>query len=623
MRILPILILLFVSFSYSAQAQMHHHGDGKMHHHDAPANTTMNHDSMPSLTIMSIDGPVPWTSLDLNNNPKNFQFAIVTDRTGGHRPGVFMDAINKLNLLQPEFVMSVGDLIEGYTEDIDELNRQWDEFDSFVQQLDMPFFYLPGNHDITNQTMEDLWKKRLGPTYYHFVYNNVLFLALNSEDQKKGAGKGTISDEQYEYIQKVLAENKDVDWTLVFMHQPLWTQKSPERWYDVENLLKDRKHTVYTGHVHRYTKYVRNKRNYFTLATTGGASGLRGPSMGEFDHVVWITMTEQGPIMANLLLEGIWDENVLDENMRDFISNMGRKTPFSTTPIYTNQDFGKGEMTIKVTNDENIPMHVVFKEEFSKDIVGILSKKEIEVEPNSVEKIQLELLKRKELADEPMTLKAEVSYKGDESASKIKLPYQFNIKPLQKYALTKVKKAKKIDGKSKDWQKFNYHFLADDGGDAKVAFDVAYDDEYFYFAAQVMDDTLVSTGKGAPWSQDNIAFGVNPLPAHLSAMSTGRDWYSSEIFQMMTPATADAESVLYRNMPEGFEMKCVATDYGYFAEAKLPLKHIEEKQGKNWKTLRIQVALDDKDGENTNRYWWQPDWMSKENVVGSGMFFRE
>ena len=53
-----------------------------------------------------------------------------------------MDGVNKLNLLQPEFVISVGDLIEGYTENQKELNRQWDEFDGFVKQLQMPFFYI-------------------------------------------------------------------------------------------------------------------------------------------------------------------------------------------------------------------------------------------------------------------------------------------------------------------------------------------------------------------------------------------------------------------------------------------------------------------------------------------------
>ena len=127
------------------------------------------------LQIDIPNGPKPWTSLDLNNDEKNFQFAIVSDRTGGHRPGVFMEGVHRLNLLQPEFVMSVGDLIEGYTEDLVELNRQWDEFDGFVEQLEMPFFYVPGNHDITNQVMEDLWKKRLGPTHLLFYLQRCTF----------------------------------------------------------------------------------------------------------------------------------------------------------------------------------------------------------------------------------------------------------------------------------------------------------------------------------------------------------------------------------------------------------------------------------------------------------------
>lgn len=76
-----------------------------------------------TIRVEPIEGPTPWSSLRLNNDPNRFQFAIVTDRTGGHRPGIFEDGVRKLNLLQPEFVMSVGDLIEGYTEDLAELDR--------------------------------------------------------------------------------------------------------------------------------------------------------------------------------------------------------------------------------------------------------------------------------------------------------------------------------------------------------------------------------------------------------------------------------------------------------------------------------------------------------------------
>jgi hypothetical protein len=31
----------------------------------------------------------PWTSLKLNNDPDQFQFAVVSDRTGGHRDKIF------------------------------------------------------------------------------------------------------------------------------------------------------------------------------------------------------------------------------------------------------------------------------------------------------------------------------------------------------------------------------------------------------------------------------------------------------------------------------------------------------------------------------------------------------
>lgn len=96
----------------------------------------------------------PWTHLQFNNNPAHFQFIIVADRYGGCRPGIFAGAIDKINLLQPEFVMCVGDLISGQTESEIELDKQWIEFDGIVDRLEMPFFYLPGNHDISNEVME-------------------------------------------------------------------------------------------------------------------------------------------------------------------------------------------------------------------------------------------------------------------------------------------------------------------------------------------------------------------------------------------------------------------------------------------------------------------------------------
>ena len=247
----------------------------------------------------------PWTHLDFRDDAANFQFAIIGDRTGGPREGVFQDGLAKLNLLQPEFVMSAGDLIKGYTEDRDVLKAEWDEFESFVSRLEMPFFYLAGNHDITNSVMAEVWEERFGASYYSFLYKDVLFLCLNSED-----GEMTnISDAQIEWARETLSRHDGVRWTLVFIHKPLWRYESDDGdgvlrdtgWAEIEAAIARRRHTVFAGHFHSYFKHVRHRQNYFTLATTGGGSGLRGPMYGEFDHVVWVTMTGEGPVVASTL----------------------------------------------------------------------------------------------------------------------------------------------------------------------------------------------------------------------------------------------------------------------------------------------------------------------------------
>ena len=128
---------------------------------------------------MAVESRNPWTHLRLNRSPDQFQFAVISDRTGGHRAGVFSRAVELLNLLQPEFVLSVGDLIEGYA-GAGEAREQWKEFQGYVGKLQMPFFYVAGNHDVSNAAQVKLWKEKFGRTYYSFTYKNVLFLMLNT-----------------------------------------------------------------------------------------------------------------------------------------------------------------------------------------------------------------------------------------------------------------------------------------------------------------------------------------------------------------------------------------------------------------------------------------------------------
>src|SRR5262249_49906520 len=156
--------------------------------------------------------------------------------------------------------------------------KEWKEFQTYTSRLQMPFFYVPGNHDVSNPGQADLWKARFGRSYYHFLYKDVLYLAVNSDDPNESKEMGKIGREQIEYFQKVLKDNPNVRWIFVLLHKPLWTQTNLDTngWLDMEKALAGRKYTVFAGHIHRYQKFVRQGMNYYQLATTGGGSKLRG-----------------------------------------------------------------------------------------------------------------------------------------------------------------------------------------------------------------------------------------------------------------------------------------------------------------------------------------------------------
>lgn len=253
---------------------------------------------------------VSTTGLPFNDDTSLLRFAIVADLWGGLRPAVFKDAVDKLQLLQPQLVLSVGDLIDGKSYDPLEISAQWDEFDKAIKPLGMPFFYVPGNHDISNTIMETEWRKRLGSPYYHFVYKNVLFLCINTED----GGRGGIREAQVAYFRKAIEENPSVRWTFLFMHRPVWQGKGDrqEGYEKIEALLKGRSYTLFSGHHHTYLSVLKNGNKHFVLGSTGGGSDLRGERFGEFDHITLVTLDKTEPRIVNLKLDGIIKEDVVN-----------------------------------------------------------------------------------------------------------------------------------------------------------------------------------------------------------------------------------------------------------------------------------------------------------------------
>ncbi|MCK5134205.1 MAG: metallophosphoesterase [Bacteroidales bacterium] len=297
----------------------------------------------------------PWTHLNFYNDPDNFQFAIVTDRNGGNRPGIFEDAVSKINILYPEFVLSVGDLINGYTKDTARIRYEWNEVNQVIDELKMPFFYLPGNHDITNQVMAKEWEKRYGKRYYDFIYKNTLFIILDSNDDDDY----NLTREQTDFALETISRHPDVRWTFLLMHHPIWTYNTNGRFEELETALSDRKYTVLAGHTHHYTHEHRKDQNYYVLATTGGGSSLRGNYFGEFDHITWVTMTDAGPSLANLRLDGILPHDIANKETQLLAGALANNATFEHVLLCNQGDkFTDGTLYLYFENPGEKPMTI-------------------------------------------------------------------------------------------------------------------------------------------------------------------------------------------------------------------------------------------------------------------------
>ncbi|MBL7852601.1 MAG: metallophosphoesterase [Cyclobacteriaceae bacterium] len=289
---------------------------------------------------LSAGSSVPWLSETFDDAGEKFTFGIVTDLNGGEREGIFQIAVEQLNLLRPELIVTVGDLVEGTSSNADSIAAEYDHFDARARKAKAPLFHVGGNHDLTDPVMRQVWKDRYGAHYYYFVYKNVLFLMLDTEDHtderrreiheaRQAAIKvmdgpepekardmeyfkmpervtGNIGDEQASYFQKVIADHPEVYWTVLFMHKPVWKREGAGSLEPLEKSLANRPYTVFNGHFHSYSHTLKNDKDHIILGTTGGHQGADDPN--SFDHVTFVTMTKEGPSIANLRLDGILDK---------------------------------------------------------------------------------------------------------------------------------------------------------------------------------------------------------------------------------------------------------------------------------------------------------------------------
>ena len=237
----------------------------------------------------------------------------------------------------------------------------------------------------------------------------------------------------------------------------------------------------------------------------------------------------------------------------------------------------------------------------------------------------------------PIPLYAWYVYKY-EDGREIKLDQQFGLAPVRKKYLNRTKEISYIDGNLKDWPGLPYH-----GGyesvisqgkqeyqgdyDAHFDFNVTYDDENLYLAMTVWDDHLELNRKKSFFSQDAVLINIDPRPVLISANDRTDNRYINQYFHLsFSPSLAKNQAPFINqeeSLPEGTRLVTRKSIEGFDLELSIPLQYIRSLGGSKWETIRLNIAyLDCDNNDSRSHIWWKPNWSSKSNYIGSGMFFR-
>ena len=203
----------------------------------------------------------------------SFRFAILGDRTGDTRPGVYEQIWKEVAAESPAFVVSVGDTIQGMNDRSAE--AEWRQVGQILSSFRRyPLYLAPGNHDIWSPASQRLFQQYAAHTpHYSFDYGQAHFTILdNSRSEKLGA-------QELVFLEADLKAHAEQPLKIVISHRPSWivdvALQNPNsalhqlaRRYGVQYVV--------AGHVHQMLRLELEGVTYVSMASSGGHLRLSG-----------------------------------------------------------------------------------------------------------------------------------------------------------------------------------------------------------------------------------------------------------------------------------------------------------------------------------------------------------